>query len=423
MNKSLLSRLAAIATTTVVGMTTWVATARAFFDHSEVRQDDFIAIAAPRGTNAHQLLILEQKSSTRQCWSETGQSPTIVDPLLLNFDFSGICGRSTDSNGFSIRVNNQDLALQYSLRIVNRNNDLVLVGSSNTPGGPEIEIGRTYGATSDFVKIHLNPGWRFAKRSYEGQTLGHVYLLNDQQLSSLIGTTPNPVDPNPVDPNPVDPNPVDPNPVDPTTPSFKDIANDIYASEINEAVDIGFISGFAEDSTFRPQNPLTREQLVSMVLESLKTIPGTNVNIPTNTATNPYPDVASSRWSAAKIQWAKDNNIVSGYTDGTFKPAQSVTRAELMAVQRRAAEFARKTSGLNPELQAKQDPQPFSDVDNHWASDLITQMSTYCSVASPLNESGTQFVPNDNARRNYAAAATLRMLNCVKSDIPTASAQ
>jgi len=418
MKKSLLSRLAAIATTTVVGMTTWVSVARAFFDHTEVQQDDFIAIAAPRGTSAHQLLILEQKSSTRQCWSETGQSPTIVDPLLLNFDFSGICGRSTDSNGFSIRVNNQDLALQYSLRIVNRNNDLVLVGSSNTPGGPEIEIGRTYGATSDFAKIYLNPGWRFAKRSYEGQTLGHVYLLNDQQLSSLIGTPPNPVNPNPVDPNPVDPNPPAP-----TTPSFKDIANDIYANEINEAVDIGFISGFAEDSTFRPQNPLTREQLVSMVLESLKTIPGTNVNIPTNATTTPYPDVAPSRWSAAKIQWAKDNNIVSGYTDGTFKPAQSVTRAELMAVQRRAAEFARKTSGLNPELQAKQDPQSFSDVDNHWASDLITQMSTYCSVASPLNESGTQFVPNDNARRNYAAAATLRMLNCVKSDITTASAQ
>ncbi|MBP0012594.1 MAG: DUF3747 domain-containing protein [Roseofilum sp. SBFL] len=418
MKKSLLSRFAAIATTTVVGMTTWVSTARAFFDHSEVQQDNFIAIAAPRGTTAHQLLILEQKSNSRQCWSESGQSPTIVNPLLLNFDFTGICGRSTDSNGFSIRVDNQDLALQYSLRIVNRNNDLVLVGSSNTPGGAEIEIGRAYGATSDFAKIYLNPGWRFAKRSYQGQTLGHVYLLNDQQLSSLIGTSPNPVDPNPVDPNPIDPNPPAP-----TTPSFKDIANDIYASEINEAVDIGFISGFAEDSTFRPQNPLTREQLVSMVLESLKTIPGTNVNIPTSISTTPYPDVTSSRWSAAKIQWAKDHNIVSGYTDGTFKPAQSVTRAELMAVQRRAAEFARKTSGLNPEIQGKQNPQSFSDVDNHWASDLITQMSTYCSVASPLNESGNQFMPNDNARRNYAAAATLRMLNCVKSDIPTASAQ
>ncbi|MDJ1183254.1 DUF3747 domain-containing protein [Roseofilum casamattae] len=413
MKKSLLSRLAVVATTTVVGMTAWVSTARAFFDHTEVGQDKFVAIAAPRGSTAHQLLILEQKSTSRQCWSESGQSPTIVNPLLLNFDFTGICGRSTDSNGFSIRVNNEDLALKYSLRIVRRDNDLVLLGSSNTPGGGEIEIGRANGVTSDFAKINLNPGWRFAKRSYQGQTLGHVYLLNDSQLSALVGT------PGPSDPNPVDPNPVDPNPVDP--PRFRDIANDIYVSEINQAVDLGFVSGFAEDNTFRPQNSLTREQLVSMVLESLKTIPGANVSIPTQTSISPYPDVSSSRWSAAKIQWAKDNEIVSGYTDGTFRPAQLVTRAELMAVQRRATEFARRARGLSPQFTGKEPPKQFSDIENHWAADLITQMSTYCSVASPLNETGEQFTPNLNARRNYAAAATLRMLNCVKSDISTAS--
>jgi hypothetical protein len=31
-------------------------------------------------------------------------------------------------------------------------------------------------------------------------------------------------------------------------------------------------------------------------------------------------------------------------------------------------------------------------------------MSGFCGVASPLNEQGSAFVPNDPARRNYAAA-------------------
>ncbi|MEG4578655.1 S-layer homology domain-containing protein [Microcoleus sp. MON1_C5] len=39
--------------------------------------------------------------------------------------------------------------------------------------------------------------------------------------------------------------------------------------------------------------------------------------------------------------------MVSGYQDGTFKPTQSVTRAELMAVIRRAAEFGFSARGMN----------------------------------------------------------------------------
>ncbi|WP_278187082.1 hypothetical protein [Microcoleus vaginatus] len=41
-------------------------------------------------------------------------------------------------------------------------------------------------------------------------------------------------------------------------------------------------------------------------------------------------------------------------------------------------------------------------------------MSAYCSVAAAINEMGDGFAPNDSAKRNYAAA-TLRMLKCVKA--------
>ncbi len=402
MKNSLRFTLTAIATAAISTISAFTPAKAALFGQTEVNQNDFIAVAAPVGSRGHQLLIIEQISDARSCWREYGSSPVKVDPLLLNFDFSGICGRSTDSNGYSIRVSGEDLGLDYSLRVVRDGNDLVLKG---VPGfnsdGPEIEIGRAYGYTSDFAKIQLNPQWDFAKRTYQGRTLGHVYLATDASLSEVAsgGVTPPPPD----DDTPSQ------------TYTFNDIANDIYADEIQSAVDLGFIAGF-EDNTFRPQLSLTREQIVSMVAEALATLPNTNISVPSGVSFSPYPDVSASRWSAAKIQWARDNNIVSGYPDGRFRPAQPVTRAELMAVLRRAAEFGKTQQGRSAQLSATQTGVNFSDTDNHWAESLIDTMSSYCEVASPLNEVGTRFYPDSAAQRNYAAAATLRMLNCVKSD-------
>jgi len=157
----------------------------AVFGQQEVRQGDFIAIAAPVGTTARRsLLIVEQQASTRLCWSESGSAPTIVEPLLLNFNFSGICGRSTDSNAYSVRVGGEDLGINYTLSLVRSGNDMVLMANPYRGDGPSLEIGRA-GYAEEFSKIELNPGWRFTKRSYQGRTLGHVYLTHDSTLAEL----------------------------------------------------------------------------------------------------------------------------------------------------------------------------------------------------------------------------------------------
>lgn len=160
------------------------------FGKTEVRQNNFIAVAAPVGSTRHQLLLLEQISNDRPCWKETGANPVEVDPLLLDFDFTGICGRSTDSNGYSIRVGDLDLGMQYNLRIVQDGDDMVLMGIPfSSRSGGSLEIGRARGVTSGFAKLELNPGWRFSKRNYNGRTLGHVYLTNDLTLSELTSST------------------------------------------------------------------------------------------------------------------------------------------------------------------------------------------------------------------------------------------
>ena len=156
-------------------------TLAATFGQREVSQNRFIVLAAPYGNQAHQLLILEQLSNARACWQERGGTPIAVDPLLTYFDFTGICGRNMDSNGYSLRMGGQDLGLYYSLRVVKVDNDLRLVAVSNydrtaTP----IEIGRVNGIPNGFGKIVLNPGWRLTRRTYNGRTVEHLYLTRDQ---------------------------------------------------------------------------------------------------------------------------------------------------------------------------------------------------------------------------------------------------
>ncbi|NES21575.1 MAG: S-layer homology domain-containing protein [Symploca sp. SIO3E6] len=199
-----------------------------------------------------------------------------------------------------------------------------------------------------------------------------------------------------------------------TPAMFTDITEDIYRPQIEEAVTLGFISGFKEDNTFRPLNPLTREQMVAMLLEALTTIPNLSVNIPAQTTTNPYPDVEASRWSASKIAWAKNNQLIAGYPNGQFRPSNPVTRAELMAVLKKIAEYALQILDGRTILEPTQKPFPFSDISGHWAQSIIREMSSFGGVASPLNEMGDGFYPRYPALRNYSAAATLRMVNTVR---------
>jgi len=154
--------------------------------------------------------------------------------------------------------------------------------------------------------------------------------------------------------------------------------------------------------------------LVSLVLESFQGIQGANITFPSNLSICLYSEVNISRWSAGKVLFARDNKIVSGDKNGTFKPTQPVTRAELMGVLRRGAEFG-LSAGMQPNLVAKEPSKTFSDTQNYGAASIITQMSAYCSVAATLNEMGDRFAPNDSAKRNYAAVATLRMLKWVKA--------
>lgn len=382
-----ITALATVALTSLIGVNPLKANT---FDETKLEQINVIAVARPFGDDNYDLLVIEQIPDKQDCWRERGSNPVIVEPLLLNFDFTGICNRATDSNGYSIRLDGQDLGLDYMLRLARRDGELVLIGTNRVNPNQEIVVGRTRGISRDFMKIQLEPGWEFSKRTYDGRVLGHFYFSGQ---SAVIAN---------------------PDLIPPQTVSFRDVRNDIYQAEIAKAVSLGFIAGFKEDNTFRPNASLTREQLVSMAVDAMATVKEINLDQVSPTSVQPFRDVESSRWSAKKITWAQANNLIAGQPDGMFKPTDPITRAELMAVIRRVAEYLQNQQGKSPELTMTQTKFQFSDIQGHWANDLIAQMSGFCQVASPLNEQGDRFAPNQPAQRNYAAAAIVRMLDCIQ---------
>ena len=154
--------------------------AKALFDAGEVNQRRFVVVAAPIGTGYRaQLNIYEQRRDDRPCFSLSGQSPVVVDPLLSRFDFTGICSRYIDGNGYSLRVGGEDMSSGYRISVVRENGDNVLMAyPANPQVGPEMVVARTGGHTqnSDYLLLVLEPGWTLKRRQFNGRNLGHIYL-------------------------------------------------------------------------------------------------------------------------------------------------------------------------------------------------------------------------------------------------------
>lgn len=102
---------------------------------------------------------------------------------------------------------------------------------------------------------------------------------------------------------------------------FSDVsAGDWYAPFVEQARIQGILAGYS-DGTFKPNNSITRaEALKILILASGLDYAGT---------ASYFSDVPQEVWFTPYVSYAKNNGIVGGYEDGTFKPENSVTRAEV----------------------------------------------------------------------------------------------
>lgn len=161
------------------------------------------------------------------------------------------------------------------------------------------------------------------------------------------------------------------------------------AAELNRRDHTAFLVGYAE-GTFGPKRNMTRAEVTTMFARLL-----TEQIAADKTYSSTFNDVAKDCWAANYIGYMQQFGIVTGYTDGSFRPNAPVTRAEFAAI---ASRFEKLTQGS----------KSFTDVpDTHWAVKYINFAATRGWVTGYAD--GT-FKPEHSITRAEVAAVTCRLL-------------
>jgi hypothetical protein len=172
---------------------------------------------------------------------------------------------------------------------------------------------------------------------------------------------------------------------------FPDVpANHPYLQAINWMRAQGHIQGYP-DGTFRPSQVVQRDELVKMVTETV----GAGGY---SAATRSYRDVSQNDWSYSYIMNASNRGWVQGYPDGTFRPANPVTRAEAIKVAMVANNIPSQAGGSY-----------FVDVtSNDWFFGFVS--SAYANnLVGTAHVAASQFRPNDPMTRAEVAEMLYRM--------------
>lgn len=186
-------------------------------------------------------------------------------------------------------------------------------------------------------------------------------------------------------------------PGDETSLPFTDVANDHWAyQDIADIYSAGLMTGTSAD-TFSPELSVNRAMLVSILyrLEDASTKP----------ADAGFTDVAAGAWYADAVNWAKENNIVSGYSDTLFGPEDTLTREQFAAILYRYAAYKGydTTTSDNATLDNFTDASSISSgFDNVllWANDK--------GYIGGMTE--TTLAPQGSTTRAQASAILLRFL-------------
>jgi hypothetical protein len=103
---------------------------------------------------------------------------------------------------------------------------------------------------------------------------------------------------------------------------FTDVPEDYWADgPLQFLAAQGTISGYS-DGSFHPNGGVTRAQFAKMLVGAM----GWTVLTP---ATSTFSDVDRDFWAYGFIETAAAHGVISGYSDGTYRPSSGVTRGQL----------------------------------------------------------------------------------------------
>lgn len=95
---------------------------------------------------------------------------------------------------------------------------------------------------------------------------------------------------------------------------------------VNKLYSLGLVSGRTKDA-FAPNENLTRAELVQLLAK----LSGADLLAYENSESK-FADADKNAWYYSAVMWAADNNIVYGTDDDMFAPNMSITREDTAAI-------------------------------------------------------------------------------------------
>ncbi len=175
--------------------------------------------------------------------------------------------------------------------------------------------------------------------------------------------------------------------------SFIDLQNHWAKSDI-ELLAAKFIVQGRSEMNFDPNGMLTRAETAALLVRA--------IGIPLNNTEFSFSDV-DGKWYEADVIAAEQAGLIKGYSDGTFRPNNRVTREELAVMLTRAIAYA------NPSLQTENSVLALADVESisSWAEDSIYQA---LSLGIIKGDQQGNFKPQAEATRAEMVTLLSRML-------------
>ena len=166
-----------------------------------------------------------------------------------------------------------------------------------------------------------------------------------------------------------------------------------YHESIDYVLKHSIMNGVSGTS-FAPNSNLTRGMLVQILF---------NLEGKPQSASASFSDVKADAWYAKAVGWAAANKVVTGYTDGTFRPNAAVTREQAAAILYRYAQ----SKGID--VSVGEDTNILSYADAMQASEYAIPALQWAVGAGVLNgKGGNLLAPTGTATRAEIAAIMQR---------------
>ena len=251
-------------------------------------------------------------------------------------------------------------------------------GGTVSPGTGAYELGKDAA-----FNIRPNAGYRIADLIVDGQSVGAGARYTFRALSE--GHTLEAV-------------------FEKTTPVeelFEDIDEDTWCREAAQLVYDSCIMNGRTETRFMPAAPLNRGMFVTMLYR----LEGT----PAVTSTSKFSDVTEDTWCHDAVVWGSENAIVSGYSDGTFRPTATVSRQQLVTFLWRYS----KAIGLDVSVGENTNILSYGDAFD--VSEYAVPAVQWACGEQILRGSGGMLYPHADTTRGHAAAFLARFMELLSA--------